>query len=88
MSTVEIPWNGMLSGLGWVQISSARQDMRGNIDAANEGERLVLTTYGRPRACLVSLKDGALLQLLEEDAGLKAQVEQLFERKREQLIAQ
>lgn len=74
--------NGMLAHINWVSTSEARGELSSHLDTANQGERMVLATKGKgPRACLVSLKDGAMLQLLDEHPEIKAQMQGFFEEK-------
>ena len=59
-------WHSLLEGNIELDTTAARQDLSGNVRRIEQnGGRIILTTYSQPRAALVSLKDVALLKILE-----------------------
>ena len=64
-------WHSLLEGNVGLDTTTARQDLSGNIRHIEQnGGRIILTTYAQPRAALVSLKDVALLKILESHPEL------------------
>ena len=58
-------WHALLAGNIELDTAAARQNLSSNVSYVEQnGGRILLTTYARPRAALVSLRDIALLYLL------------------------
>jgi hypothetical protein len=75
MSIPAPAWHTLLSGNTELDTTAARQDLSGNIRYIEQnGGRILLTTYAKPRAALVSLQDIALLRILDLHPELKEQV--------------
>lgn len=68
-------WHSLLSGNAELDTTAARQDLSGNVRYVEQnGGRILLTTYAKPRAALVSLQDVALLRILDLHPELMEQV--------------
>lgn len=68
-------WHMLLAHVSSMNSASARQDLSRTVQSVAQGERRVLLeTYGQPRAGLVSIKDVAMLEALDACPELKQQV--------------
>lgn len=68
-------WHALLEGNILTDTTAARQNFSSNVSYVEQnGGRILLTTYARPRAALVSLQDIALLQILDQNPELLARV--------------
>ena len=64
-------WHALLEGNTELDTTAARQDLSSNVRHVEQNwGRIVLTTYGNPRAALVSLKDVAVLKILDQHPEL------------------
>ena len=77
---ISVPkWHSLLLGNVELDTTAARQDLSSNIRHVEQnGERILLTTYTKPRAGLVPLRDVALLRILDEHPELMEQVKSLL----------
>lgn len=72
-------WHSLLEGIPQLNTVEARQDLSNNVRHIEQtGNRVILTTYGSPRVALVSIRDVALLRILDEHPELKQHVESLL----------
>jgi prevent-host-death family protein len=54
-----------------LNVTVAREQLRELVDkVVHNGERVVLSRYGKPSAVLVSVEDAEILELLEDKADL------------------
>lgn len=69
-------WHSLLKGNIELDTTAARQDLSGNVRHIEQnGGRIILTSYAKPRAALVSLKDAALLRVLDDNPELLRQAQ-------------
>ncbi len=54
-----------------LNVTDAREQLRELVDrVVHNGERVVLSRYGKPSAVLVSVEDAELLEMMEDKADL------------------
>ncbi len=72
-------WHSLLEGHAELDTTAARQNLSGNIrHVEQDGVRIILTTYAQPRAAMVSLRDIALLRVLDDNPELMKQARALL----------
>lgn len=75
MSLKAPAWHSLLEGIPELSTTSARSDLSSTVRLVEQnGGRCIFTTYAQPRACIVSLSDAALLQILDQQPELLAEV--------------
>jgi len=76
MSLPKPSWHSLFERMPALASTDARQDLSATIRLVEqERSRVLLTTYGAPRAALVSLPDIALLRVLDQHPGLLKKVQ-------------
>ncbi len=78
MAIPDPSWHSLLTGIE-LDTTDARQNLSGNIRHVEQnGERIILKTYGKSRAAIVSLRDMATLRILDQHPELMEQVTKYF----------